>query len=77
MVRKYTHCKSRAFKNSFLTASFTLKQYVQSSQVGAIYTFLLKSGNPLPMFYMNSVMSNQAEQQKSLLLVSHNTEKNT
>lgn len=29
------------------------------------------------MFYMNSVMPNQAEQQKSLLLVSHNTEKNT
>lgn len=46
MVRKYTHHKSRAFKNTFITASFTLKHYVQSSHIDSMYIFLLKSGNP-------------------------------
>lgn len=43
--KKIKSCKSRAFKNGFVTASFTLKQYVESSQVDSIYTLLLKSGN--------------------------------
>lgn len=83
-VPRYTRYKSKAFRNSFRKCStiLTLKQYVQSYQVGQrrdllifilfFWKYRLETSLPVLFFFFKliiSMTSNQSQQQKSFIQV--------